>query len=75
MLIDFNEIKEITVPGMNNGTGTMTAKMYMEERGKIIPCSIHVGGLSDCISMKPAMILIMCSRETEKPFVMGRRKF
>ena len=40
MLIDFNAIKEITVPGMNGGTGTMSAKMYMGEQGKIIPCSI-----------------------------------
>jgi mannose-6-phosphate isomerase-like protein (cupin superfamily) len=44
MLIDFNKTKEITVPGMNNGTGTMTARMYMDEQGKIIPCSIHTGG-------------------------------
>lgn len=44
MLIDFNEIKEITLPGMNNGTGTMTAKMYMDGQGKIIPCAIHPGG-------------------------------
>ena len=44
MLIDFHEIKEITIPGMNNGTGTMTAKMYMGKCGKIIPCSIHAGG-------------------------------
>ena len=44
MLIDFNRIKEMTMPGMNNGTGTMTAKMYMEKAGKIIPCSIHAGG-------------------------------
>lgn len=44
MLIDFNTIKEITVPGMNNGTGSMTAKMYMDERGKIISCTIHPGG-------------------------------
>ena len=44
MLIDFNTTKEITVPGMNNGTGMMTAKMYMDEQGKIIPCSIHAGG-------------------------------
>lgn len=43
MLVDFNDIKEITVPGMNNGTGTMSAKMYMDEQGKIIPCSIHTG--------------------------------
>lgn len=44
MLLDFNKIKEITIPGMNNGTGTMTAKIYMDEQGKIIPCSIHPGG-------------------------------
>lgn len=44
MIIDFNEIKEIRVPGMNNGTGEMTAKMFMDEHGKIIPCNIHVGG-------------------------------
>lgn len=29
MLLDFNKIKEIKVPGMNNGTGMMTVKMYM----------------------------------------------
>ena len=44
MLIDFNKTKEITVPGMNNGTGMMTAKMYMDAQGKIIPCAIHKGG-------------------------------
>lgn len=44
MLIDFDKAKEITLPGMNNGTGMMTAKMYMDEGGKIIPCSIHKGG-------------------------------
>ncbi len=44
MLIDFNEMKEIRVPGMNQGTGEMTARMYMEEGGKIIPCRIHPGG-------------------------------
>ncbi|MGN1025187.1 MAG: cupin domain-containing protein [Faecousia sp.] len=44
MLIDFNAMKEMTVPGMNNGTGTMTAKLYIDEQGKIIPCSIHPGG-------------------------------
>lgn len=31
MLIDFNQKEEIAVPGMNKGTGTMTAKMYMDE--------------------------------------------
>lgn len=44
MLLNFNEIEKMIVPGMNNGTGTMTAKMYMDEHGKIIPCSIHAGG-------------------------------
>lgn len=44
MLIDFNGLKEIHMPGMNNGTGEMTARMYMDDKGKIIPCSIHAGG-------------------------------
>ena len=44
MLIDFNNIKDMTIPGMNNGTGTMTAKMYMSDKGKIIPTKIHPGG-------------------------------
>ena len=44
MLLNFNEIKELTVPGMNNGTGMMTAKMYMDEQRKGNPCSIHTGG-------------------------------
>lgn len=43
MLIDFNTMKEVTIPGMNNGTGSMTAKMYVDEQGKIIPCTIHPG--------------------------------
>lgn len=44
MLIDFNDIKEIKIPGMNSGTGEMSAKMYMDEFGKIIPCRIHKNG-------------------------------
>lgn len=44
MLINFNEINEITIPGMNDGTGMMSAKMYMDEQGKIIPTKIHSGG-------------------------------
>ena len=44
MLINFNEIPERSAPGMNNGTGEMTAKMFMSENGKIIPCRIHAGG-------------------------------
>lgn len=44
MLINFNEMPERTMPGMNGGTGEMTAKMFMDEQGKIIPCRIHAGG-------------------------------
>ena len=44
MLINFNEMLARTIPGMNGGTGEMTAKMYMGEGCKIIPCSIHKGG-------------------------------
>ena len=29
MLIDFNNTEEITVPGMNNGTDTISAKMHI----------------------------------------------
>ena len=44
MLINFNEIQEHTLPGMNNGTGEMSARMYMDANGKIIPWRIHAGG-------------------------------
>ncbi len=37
ILIDFNEIRKITIPGMNGGTGTMSEKIYIDEQGKIIP--------------------------------------
>lgn len=43
MVINFNEMPERTVPGMNGGTGEITAKMFIDEQGKIIPCSIHAG--------------------------------
>ena len=44
MRIDFNATNEIRIPGMNNGAGEMSAKMFADEDGKIIPCKIHVGG-------------------------------
>lgn len=44
MLIDFNVIDEITMPGMNNGAGTMTARMFDSETYRIIPTTIHPGG-------------------------------
>lgn len=44
MLIDFNGQQEKKGPGMNGGTGEMSAKMFMDNDGKIIPCRIHKGG-------------------------------
>ena len=44
MLIDFNNIQKRRVPGMNGGTGEMSARMYAGQEGKIIPCRIHPGG-------------------------------
>lgn len=32
------------MPGMNDGTGTMTARMYNDENYRIIPTIIHAGG-------------------------------
>lgn len=44
MIIDFNSLQEMTIPGMNDGTGTMTARMYNDEKYRIIPTAIHPGG-------------------------------
>ena len=44
MRIDFNDLKEITMPCMNNGTGTMTVRMYNDEKYRIVPTIIHAGG-------------------------------
>lgn len=44
MLVNFNNMEEIIIPGMNDGTGMMSAKMHVDEQGKMILCSIHPGG-------------------------------
>ena len=44
MIIDFNKIEPMTIPGMNGGTGMMTAQMYNDENYRIIPTTIHPGG-------------------------------
>lgn len=41
MKIDFKELKEITIPGMNGGTGTMSARMYDDDSYRIVPTVIH----------------------------------
>lgn len=47
MLIDFNNIDPMTIPGMNSGTGTMTARMYNDDSYRIISTTIHPGGSID----------------------------
>ena len=44
MIIDFNKIDSMTFPGMDNGTGTMSARMYNDDSYRKIPTSIHPGG-------------------------------
>lgn len=44
MLVDFNDIAERKMPGMNGDAGELSAKMYMDVTRKIIPCRIHAGG-------------------------------
>ena len=44
MRIDFNMLESMTIPGMNNGTGTMSARMYNDDSYRIISTSIHPGG-------------------------------
>ena len=44
MIIDFTNIEEMTISGMNDGTGTMTARMYNDDSYRIIPTTIHPGG-------------------------------
>ena len=44
MRIDFNQLDDRTIPGMNDGTGTMMVKMYSDDRYRIIPTVLHPGG-------------------------------
>lgn len=43
MKINFNEIREQTVPAMNGGTGQMSARMHIGPKGKIITTRLHQG--------------------------------
>ena len=44
MLIDFDMLQELTMPGMNGGTGKMTVRMFNDDKYRIIPTRIHPGG-------------------------------
>ena len=74
MLIDFNEIKEMTVPGMNGGTGEMTARMYMSDAGKIIPCRIHAGGSIGMHRHETSDDIITSFPEAGRPYAMDKRR-
>lgn len=43
MLINFNELKDITIPHLNGGQGEVSARMHMDEEGKIMVSRIPVG--------------------------------
>lgn len=44
MLINFEEMPERTAPGMSNGTGEITVKMFYQPGTRIISYKIHPGG-------------------------------
>ena len=44
MIIDFSKMEEMTMPGMNHGTGTMTVRMHNDEKYRMISTAIHPGG-------------------------------
>lgn len=41
MLIDFSKQNEVTIPAMNEGKGTMSAKMFFDQERKVIISKIH----------------------------------
>ena len=49
MLIDFNELREITIPNMNGGEGKVIAKMDVNDCGRfiqtVIPPKSSIGPL------------------------------
>lgn len=44
MLIDFNAMDQMEIPGMNGGEGTMACRMFNDQRYRIIPTALHPGG-------------------------------
>lgn len=43
MFINFNELKEVTIPNMNGGNGDIAAKMTVNECGRFVVCRILKG--------------------------------
>ena len=44
MIIDFNKMDPLTMPGMNHGTGTMSVRMVNDGQYRMISTTIHPGG-------------------------------
>lgn len=74
MIVNFNDIKEIAVKGMNNGTGTMMAKIYVDEQGKIVSCSIQAGGSLGLHKHETSDDVNYILSGIGKQFVMDKRK-
>ena len=75
MLINFNKIEEMTIPGMNGGTGTMAARMFVSDKGKIIPPRFTRAVRLACMNSGRATISIMSSRGAARRFATVWRKF
>ena len=43
MLIDFNNLKEVTIPSLNGGEGEVSARMFMDQHGKVMTSRIPKG--------------------------------
>lgn len=73
MLVDLNEIEEVTIPGMNNGAGEMSARMHMDEQGKIIPTTIMQTARLACTRMRQATTSTTSCREPAKRYATEKR--
>ena len=40
MKIDFNYVKAVTIPNLNGGNGSVISRMFVDNNGKIMVCSI-----------------------------------
>ena len=50
MLINFNEIEEMTIPCMNNGKGMMSARMHVGDKHKGGSIGLHAHPTSDDVN-------------------------
>lgn len=67
MTVNFNELKEQDIRGMNGGNGTLSAKMLADKSGKLIACRIRAGSPSECIGMKQATTSATFFQEQAQP--------